>query len=118
MTAELNLNCLVFENMDEVPENHVITVDIAIVNNVSALKNGIKLQQQQALKKVDAYRLNIWKPKDRIAGGIGLKKELGENPFADGRFEMLLPLTRLDSTFGGLLDAGELHILVQMPGKC
>jgi len=115
MIAELNLNCLVFKDWDEGPENYVFTIHIATGNNVSALKDRIK---QEALPEVIAHQLIIWKPKNRIVADVGLKEELGGNPFADGRFEKLLPLRLLDSIFGGPLDRGELNILVQVPSKC
>jgi hypothetical protein len=73
MTAELNLNCLVFENRDEGPENYVFTIHIATGNNVSALKDRVK---QEALPEVIAHQLIIWKPKDRIVADVGLKEEL------------------------------------------
>ena len=116
MTAELNLNCLVFEGGDKTPENHVFTIRIATGDNVSALKRRIK--QQQAFEGVGVYRFIIWKPKGMIVADVGLKEALRGKPFADGRFEQLLPVRRLGSIFDSPLDEGELNVLVQIPGKC
>ena len=108
MPNTLELNCLVFGDSPD----HIFTIEIANVKNVSALKDAIKDRKKFAFDHVPADTLILYKVSFPVDDGLqeNLRNFIGYIP--------LSPVNKLSKVFSNVYDT-HLHIVVGCPpGAC
>jgi NADPH-dependent 7-cyano-7-deazaguanine reductase QueF len=107
MPNTLELNCLVSGN----DPDHIFTIEIANIKNVSALKDAIK-NKKLTFQHVDADTLVLWKV------SFPVDESLAENLMNFVGKKLLSPVNKLLKLFSNVDDT-HLHIVMGCPpGAC